>query len=478
MTMTDPGSAGQHPGSAGPPPGTGDVPPTPPPPAFPAPPYYSGAGQPGQPGPRRWLRRSRTDRMVSGVAGGLGEYFDVDPVIFRVLFAVLSFFGGVGLVMYGLAWLLVPEPEVGVSALDKAIITLRARRVPPWLVLIGGAIVLWVGWFSWWSPGPTFPAIMLLAVLMLVLIRRLERFEAAAPAPVAGTDPAGADPASADRAGDAGPAAGKVDLRKQGSPDDPTLQWAPPAAGASAAGGSAADPSAAGAPLIAPLNDTRRSMQAWLAEAGAAHRERVRRRRPIKVGVTVSLAIAWTAVALVDGFSRAPFPSYLWVGLAVLGAGLLVSLLTRRATLSLLAPMAVLALVVFVLGGTRTSLTDGSGEFGWRPVTAGQLVDHRQFAGHATLDLTALTAVPTARTVRLELAAGEVRVLLPAGLNATVISDVHLGQISDGSFGADRRVDGMNVRSVLAPPAGAAGPPITIHVTVEAGQILVQRATG
>ena len=48
--------------------------------------------------------------MVSGVAGGLGEYFGVDPVIFRVLFAVLSFFGGVGLLMYGLAWLLIPEP--------------------------------------------------------------------------------------------------------------------------------------------------------------------------------------------------------------------------------------------------------------------------------------------------------------------------------------------------------------------------------
>ncbi|HEX8768538.1 MAG TPA: PspC domain-containing protein, partial [Jatrophihabitans sp.] len=243
MTMTDPGSAGQ-------PPGGGAVPPTPPPPGYPAPPPFHPAGGPP---PQRWLRRSRTDRMISGVAGGLGEYFGVDPVIFRVLFAVLSFFGGVGLVMYGLAWLLVPEPEVGTSALDKAIGQLRVRRVPPWLVLIGGAIVLWVGWFSWWSPGPTFPAIMLLALLLLVLIHRLERSEAQ---PLPGSAVRGA--AAADPAGE------------PGSPENPTLEWSPPATGASDTDG----------PLIAPLNDTRRSMQAWLAEAGAAHRERIRRRRP------------------------------------------------------------------------------------------------------------------------------------------------------------------------------------------------------
>lgn len=448
MTMTGPGSAGQ-------PPGSGDVPPIPPPPLWPARPASYGPG-PDEPGPRRWLRRSRTDRMVSGVAGGLGEYFGVDPVIFRVLFAVLSFFGGVGLVMYGLAWLLVPEPEVGVSALDKAILALRVRRVPPWLVLIGGGIVLWVGWFSWWSPGPTFPAIMLLAVLMLVLIRRLERFEASAPYP--------ASTAGSEQAG-----AGRVDLRKPGTPESPTMEWSPPVAGASAAGQ---------APLIAPLNDTRRSMQAWLSEAGAAHRQRVRRRRPIKVGVTLCLAIAWTVVGLLDGFGRVPFPAYLWVGLAVLGTGLLVSLLTARSTLSLLLPIALLTGAMFALGDTRTSLTDGSGEVSWKPTSVEQLVDHRQFAGRATFDLRALGTVSTARTVHIRQAAGEVRVLLPAGLNATVIADVHLGEITNGSdYDTAERVDGMNVHQEFAPPAGATGEPITVYVELEAGHVQVERAT-
>src|SRR4051812_5994836 len=91
-----------NPGQAGPPPGYDWTPPGPRPEPIP-------------------LRRSEHDRIISGVAGGLGEYFGVDAVIFRVLFAVLSFFGGVGLLAYGLAWLLIPEPTVGLSVLDKAV---------------------------------------------------------------------------------------------------------------------------------------------------------------------------------------------------------------------------------------------------------------------------------------------------------------------------------------------------------------------
>ncbi|GAA2633259.1 PspC domain-containing protein [Streptomyces axinellae] len=57
-------------------------------------------------GPR--LRRSRSHKVVGGVCGGLGRYFDLDPVIFRVPLVVLSVVGGLGLVFYGFAWLLIP----------------------------------------------------------------------------------------------------------------------------------------------------------------------------------------------------------------------------------------------------------------------------------------------------------------------------------------------------------------------------------
>ncbi|MFJ9827408.1 PspC domain-containing protein [Streptomyces sp. NPDC101160] len=54
------------------------------------------------------LRRSRGQKVVAGVCGGLGRHFDVDPVIFRIALGVLAVTGGVGLIFYGFAWLLVP----------------------------------------------------------------------------------------------------------------------------------------------------------------------------------------------------------------------------------------------------------------------------------------------------------------------------------------------------------------------------------
>src|SRR5437660_10296015 len=61
--------------------------------------------------PRRRLERSRSDRVVAGVCGGLGDYFDVDPVIFRIAFVVLAFVGGAGFLLYPAAWLLLPDED-------------------------------------------------------------------------------------------------------------------------------------------------------------------------------------------------------------------------------------------------------------------------------------------------------------------------------------------------------------------------------
>ena len=56
----------------------------------------------------RKLYRSRSQRMLGGVCGGLAEYFNVDATLIRVLFLVLADFGGTGLVIYGVMWLIVP----------------------------------------------------------------------------------------------------------------------------------------------------------------------------------------------------------------------------------------------------------------------------------------------------------------------------------------------------------------------------------
>ena len=63
------------------------------------------------------LFRSRKDALIAGVCGGLAEYFDVDPSLVRLVFILAIFLGGAGLVVYLVAWLIVPEnPEQSPTA--------------------------------------------------------------------------------------------------------------------------------------------------------------------------------------------------------------------------------------------------------------------------------------------------------------------------------------------------------------------------
>lgn len=59
----------------------------------------------------RKIYRSADDRVIAGVAAGIGEYLGVDPVFVRLAFVALTFAGGFGVVTYGLCWLLIPEDD-------------------------------------------------------------------------------------------------------------------------------------------------------------------------------------------------------------------------------------------------------------------------------------------------------------------------------------------------------------------------------
>jgi phage shock protein PspC (stress-responsive transcriptional regulator) len=62
---------------------------------------------------RRRLERP-TDRMIAGVCGGLGDYFDVDPVVVRLVFVVLTAAGGAGLLAYLILWIVMPAAGTAV----------------------------------------------------------------------------------------------------------------------------------------------------------------------------------------------------------------------------------------------------------------------------------------------------------------------------------------------------------------------------
>lgn len=55
------------------------------------------------------LTRSQTNTKIAGICGGLGEYFDIDPVIFRLIFLFLLLCAGGGLILYLIFWIVVPQ---------------------------------------------------------------------------------------------------------------------------------------------------------------------------------------------------------------------------------------------------------------------------------------------------------------------------------------------------------------------------------
>ena len=90
----------------------------------------------------RLLRRSRSDRTLAGVCGGLAAYFEIHPAIFRVAFVVLTLLGGAGLAIYLAAILVMPDEGQEDSIATSA---LRPRRDRPLLLILVGLVTLVIG---------------------------------------------------------------------------------------------------------------------------------------------------------------------------------------------------------------------------------------------------------------------------------------------------------------------------------------------
>lgn len=100
-----------------------------PPPPEPPPPPVDGP---------RVVRRSRSERVIAGVCGGVGRYLGVDPVLLRIAFIILALANGLGLIAYVVAWVAIPEERPGQPIGPVT----EPRRETGRLVLGGSLVVL------------------------------------------------------------------------------------------------------------------------------------------------------------------------------------------------------------------------------------------------------------------------------------------------------------------------------------------------
>src|SRR3954470_5437378 len=125
---------------------------------------------PEPPKPRR-LTRSSSDRVIAGVAGGLGRYFSIDPVVIRIAFIVGIFFGGAGVIAYLAAWLLVPSDDGSSRGSDAAGVARRLGIALGMLVLTGVAVI--AGFVGAADGGATTVAIVVIVAGGLLIARAL-----------------------------------------------------------------------------------------------------------------------------------------------------------------------------------------------------------------------------------------------------------------------------------------------------------------
>jgi phage shock protein PspC (stress-responsive transcriptional regulator) len=369
------------------------------------------------------LRRSVTDRKVAGVAGGLGRHLNVDPTVIRVLFVVLAFFGGAGLVLYGAAWLLVPE-----EGSDRSVVQTSPSTRNALLIVVGVLAALLLIGDSWGGFGFPWPLALVALVVLVVLLNR-DRDSGrppagSAPGPYAGAPgpvPPGT-PAGPTSAGDTGTEETTV------MPDPTTLEPAPPAppSGPWYYGVSGGAP----VPPAPPAVD----------------------RGPKLFGPTLALlAIALGGLGLYDTAFHVVDAAYPALALTVIGVMLLVgSVVGRPGGLVLLGIVAAIAL------GVTASVDDNwssDTRISRSPVAAADVRDRYDItAGQIRLDLTSVADPENldGRSIALEASAGELLVIVPEGMDVDVTADIRLGgeievdgYVENGNgVDVDRLIDG------------------------------------
>jgi phage shock protein PspC (stress-responsive transcriptional regulator) len=403
--------------------------------------------QPGTAPPRGYpplsaLRRSRTDRKLFGVAGGLGRYAGVDPLIFRILFVVLAVFGGSGILLYALGWLLIPD-EGQEESEGQRLVRGHAERSTVSTV-VAGVVVLILGLVFMGTvldTGAGIGGLGALVVVGLIVALLLNR----------GQRPDGEQPPSA-----------------------PTYGPVPPPQEPGSYGQTPGTAYAAAAPAQAPP-----SPPSWTAPTQPLPPPPPPPPRERSILGRATFSTALIVVGLMIGWNFSSDNDFKTVtilasALAVVGAGVVVGAFRGRAPWLIVLGI-VLSFLTSIAAVADHHWGGGVGDRTWRPqtVTAAER-PFRLGVGEATLDLTELPAGSSV-DVQTRLGVGDLVVLVPLDASVEVQADVGAGQLDVLDQPGQ---DGTDLAETASDPAvlPGSGRSITLDAAVGLGHLEVRRA--
>ncbi|MCW2798719.1 MAG: hypothetical protein JWQ70_191 [Aeromicrobium sp.] len=367
------------------------------------------------------MKRSSDDRMLAGVCGGAARYLNIDPVIVRVIIAVLTFVGGAGVILYAAGWLLLPSEDADRSLvaqwfkLDKNEETIRT------VGLVGAGAIAVISAISshgnvWWGPWFVIPFALLYFIFVVRPNRRRRDHDDSAG--VAGGDTTGA-PFS--------------DLGAQIT-DEVT------------------------------------------AKIDRQVAERVKRAREPKSKALVLLTLSFIAIGvaitriIADLNDGAPWTTYVAVALGITAVGLIVGTVYGYG-----GPLIALGIVLgLVLAFGSVLPSPKVGDQSVAPLTATQVDGtYKHGIGLLKLDLSSVAKPDQllGRTITLKSGVGQTKVIVPAGINVVIDSHLKVGEIDV----FERQVNGTD--NDLAYPADKpSDPALTIKIDQRVGNVEVVRS--
>jgi phage shock protein PspC (stress-responsive transcriptional regulator) len=449
------------------------------------------AGPP--PSSARRVRRAREGRVVAGVCEGLGRSFDIDPVIFRVVFPVLVLAGGSGLLLYLLAWAGIPEEGRDTSLVEDAVGRGRpvrglARWLPVLPFLLAGLFLLGM------IGGPGGPsdglALAVVAVVAFWLWQRRPDGDPRptpppVPPPAAPSPPTGGSWAASGQAPLVAPAPPEVGVTGATSAagaapgPDPDLPAAPPPPAAGVPSPEAppmTSGDAAWSPAGGPPHGTPGYGAAAAGDGPWHGATPTATRRPSLGGLTASTLAVAAGVALslnLGGLTQITLQAFLAGAILFVGVALvLATWFGRSGGLVLLGTALVVAFLV--VSTTAVPVSGGAGERTWRPVGAEELrSEYRLGAGDALLDLSDVDDLPAGTSrVEVRLGAGELRVVVPDDTTVEVDARAGIGEV----VVLDRTENGLGVRSEVVDRQDGS-PRLVLDTRVGLGRVEVTRAT-
>ena len=425
-----------------------------------------GPPPPGYRPPLGGLTRSTDDKVISGLCGGLGRQFGIDPLVFRIAFVVMSLAGGTGILLYLVGWALVPDDDgqafgaqwlpgkdrshkllaaglagIGVIMVLDRLTSGHGDDVPLGLVLVGlGAAVLWSrrsGQTPSAPPPPPPPTGGLTA----------------APAPTAPA-PFPAEASTDDLPADDLPT---TDVT-------PTDLATPLPAGSSSSWTTSAD-----TPPWPPAPPVYSAPPLVYKAPKPPKPPKAPKPRSALVPVTFSLLAILAGVVVLAGLDVV---AGLALALFLVAGAMLVGAWRGRAR-GLIPVAILLSCALLVASLLDVPVKGGAGERLFVPVSAAEIQSpYRLAAGDLRLDLRRVDLTGATVPVVVSVAAGTIVVTVPA--RAAVEVDAHVGAGDLLLFGRDWSGVGVDERTMVGGQEG--GGRLLLDASVGLGQLEVRRA--